>query len=174
MRLFDEVGFDPVSVGQIAGEAGVSVPTFYAHYPSKDRIVLQPAGPREILQLLAEHASAPSITEQVERSVVGWLTSIDGEAQVELLRQWRLVGETRTLQLRAAEIERMFACFVVEELEYVRCDEKSLAVQLTVFSLFAASTQILMRWAARDGRHTLAQVCDEVLTTWRSLRTCPV
>ena len=30
----EDLGFDKVSVGQIAASAGVSVPTFYAHYPS--------------------------------------------------------------------------------------------------------------------------------------------
>src|SRR4051794_25595701 len=41
MRLFQDHGFEQVSVAQIAAEAGVSVPTFYAHYPSKEHVVMQ-------------------------------------------------------------------------------------------------------------------------------------
>jgi hypothetical protein len=41
LGLFQGHGFEQVSVGQIAGAAGVSVPTFYAHYPSKEHLVMQ-------------------------------------------------------------------------------------------------------------------------------------
>src|SRR5215211_9484694 len=41
LQLFQEHGFERVNVGQIAGGAGVSVPTFYAHYPSKEHVVMQ-------------------------------------------------------------------------------------------------------------------------------------
>ncbi|WP_029430664.1 TetR/AcrR family transcriptional regulator [Blastococcus sp. URHD0036] len=175
MQLFEEQGFDQVSVGEIASRAGVSVPTFYAHFPSKDRIVLQAADHGEIRQLLDGAGPATSVTEHVERVIRLWLEAFEeGDARAELLRQWRLVGDTRSLQMRASEIERDAASVVVEHLEYVRCDRTSLAVQLTVFTLFAASTQILMRWANEDGRRPLAEVCDHVMGVLRSLRTDPV
>ncbi|WP_324275189.1 TetR/AcrR family transcriptional regulator [Blastococcus brunescens] len=41
IALFQELGFDAVNVGQIARGAEVSVPTFYAHYPSKEHLVMQ-------------------------------------------------------------------------------------------------------------------------------------
>jgi AcrR family transcriptional regulator len=174
MQLFEEQGFDQVSVSEIAARAGVSVPTFYAHFPSKDRIVLQAADHHEMLRLLDAAGPAPSVTEHVERAIGAWLTAFEGEARAELLRQWRLVSRTRSLQMRASEIERDAASVIVEHLEYVRCDRTSLAVQLTVFTLFAASTQILMRWANEDGSRPLAEVCEHVLAVLRSLRTDPV
>jgi AcrR family transcriptional regulator len=174
MQLFEEQGFDQVSVSEIAARAGVSVPTFYAHFPSKDRIVLQAADHHEMLRLLDAAWPAPSVTEHVERAIGAWLTAFEGEARAELLRQWRLVSRTRSLQMRASEIERDAASVIVEHLEYVRCDRTSLAVQLTVFTLFAASTQILMRWANEDGSRPLAEVCEHVLAVLRSLRTDPV
>ena len=174
MRLFEEQGFDSVSVSAIATAARVSVPTFYAHYPSKDRIVLHVPDHEEMRTIVKEHSSAPSVTEQAEAMIRAWMTSFEGEAQVELLRQWRLVAHTRSLQLRAAEIEREIAYTVAEELGYPGYDETSLAVQLTLFSMYPASTQILMRWAAQGGRRPLAQVCEAVLAALRSLRAHPV
>jgi AcrR family transcriptional regulator len=174
MELFEEQGFDQVSVGQIAARAGVSVPTFYAHFPSKDRIVLQAADHGAMVRLFDGAGPAPSVTEHVERAIVLWLTSFEGEEQAELLRQWRLVGRTRSLQLRAAEIERDAASVVVEHLDFVRCDRTSLAVQLTVFTLFAAGTQALMRWANEDGRWSLADVWEQLVGVLHSLRTDPV
>jgi AcrR family transcriptional regulator len=174
MQLFEEEGFDLVSVGQIAARAQVSVPTFYAHFPSKDRIVLQTADHSDIRRMLDEAGPAPSVSEHVERVILRWLSAFEGEARTELLRQWRMVSRTRSLQLRASEIERDSASVVVEHLGYVRCDRTSLAVQLTVFALFAASTQTLMRWAGEDGRRPLQEVCRHVLDVLRSLRTDPV
>ena len=48
MRLFQEQGFEQVSVGQIASGAEVSVPTFYAHYQSKEHLVMQLPTPQEM------------------------------------------------------------------------------------------------------------------------------
>ena len=174
MQLFEAQGFDSVSVGEIAARAGVSVPTFYAHFPSKDRIVLQAVDHGAMLRLFDGAGPAPSVTEHVERAIVLWLTAFEGEEQTELLRQWRLVGRTRSLQLRAAEIERDAASVVIEHLDFVRCDRTSLAVQLTVFTLFAASTQTLMRWANEGGRRSLAEIWEHLVDVLHSLRTDPV
>jgi AcrR family transcriptional regulator len=174
MELFEERGFDQVSVGQIAARARVSVPTFYAHFPSKDRIVLQPVDHAGIIRLLDGAGPTPSVTERVQRAVVLWLTAFEGEPRAELLRRWRLVGRTRSLQMRAAEIERDAASVVIEHLEFLRCDRTSLAVQLTVFTLFAASTQTLMRWANEDGRRSLEDVWAYLMGVLHSLRTDPV
>ncbi len=38
--LFAERGYDAVSVGDIAQAAGVSVPTFYAYFRTKEHVVL--------------------------------------------------------------------------------------------------------------------------------------
>src|SRR4051812_21651387 len=54
LRLFQEHGFEQVSVGQIAAGAGVSVPTFYAHFPSKEHIVMQLPSATEFAALLAD------------------------------------------------------------------------------------------------------------------------
>jgi len=40
MALFDERGYEEVAIGQIAAAAGVSVPTFYAHYAGKDELIM--------------------------------------------------------------------------------------------------------------------------------------
>ena len=52
MRLFDEHGFERVSVGQIAAAAGVSVPTFYSHFASKEQVVIVPISQRTIDELV--------------------------------------------------------------------------------------------------------------------------
>ena len=56
MRLFQEQGFEPVSVGQIASGAEVSVPTFYAHYQSKEHLVMQLPTAAEMTALLGDPA----------------------------------------------------------------------------------------------------------------------
>ena len=53
LELFRQHGFDAVNVGQIASGAGVSVPTFYAHYPSKEHIVMQLPTTEQMAALLS-------------------------------------------------------------------------------------------------------------------------
>src|SRR5687767_10810656 len=69
MRLFRERGFDAVAVGDIAAAAGVSVPTFYAHYESKDHLILALPTPEEVGALF-EHFPSDMPTAEVLRTVM--------------------------------------------------------------------------------------------------------
>lgn len=57
LAAFRRVGFSRASVTEIAREAGVSRPTFYAHYPTKDHVLLE-------LEWLQERA----LVERVQRA----------------------------------------------------------------------------------------------------------
>ena len=77
LRLFQEHGFEQVSVGQIAAGAGVSVPTFYAHYPSKEHIVMQLPTAHDFAALLADQPADLPLTERIRRAVPLWLSAVD-------------------------------------------------------------------------------------------------
>ena len=60
-----------MSVGQIAAGAGVSVPTFYAHYQSKEHLVMQLPTAEELTALLATQPADLPVGERIRRAVPG-------------------------------------------------------------------------------------------------------
>jgi AcrR family transcriptional regulator len=159
MKLFVERGFDPVSVAQIADASGVSVPTFYAHYLSKESLLMALPSQEQIDALFAGQPVDRPVGEQVRDAIRTWLRVCDepGEREQTLLR-WRIIAGSPALRLKTAEFERATATMVLRALGPGRSGIEELAVHTTA----TAYTQILLRWADADGARPLAEVTDEV------------
>jgi AcrR family transcriptional regulator len=169
MRLFRERGFEAVAVGDIASAAGVSVPTFYAHYESKDHLILALPTPADVGRLF--QAFPPDMpTVEVLRTVMV-STLVDGgglEEPDRVLERWRIIAASPSLRLRAAEFERATAEMVLRALP--EAEAASPRTQVTVTALMSAYTQILLRWAESDGKRPVEEVVEEVLGALRDLR----
>jgi AcrR family transcriptional regulator len=94
LRLFQEQGFERVSVGQIAAGAGVSVPTFYAHYPSKDHVVMQLPAAEDIAGIIADQPEGLPAGERVRRAAPAWLAQWTPEVREAELARWRVIATT--------------------------------------------------------------------------------
>ena len=170
IRLFVEHGYEHVTVNRIAEAAGVSVPTFYAHYASKEDLLLALPSPDQVEGLLARQPAHLSVAEQVSRGILVWLRQYGNEARDHVLERWRIVAATPSLRIRAAEFERKTATMVLDALR-ARADVGAAAAraEVTVTALLAAYTQILLRWAEGDGRARLEDVAEQVLDELRRL-----
>ena len=167
LRLFRERGFDSVSVGEIARAAQVSVPTFYAHYESKDHLILALPAPEVVEQaVLAVPGDLPPF-ERVQAALVAALVEGRIEPTEQILERWRIIAASPALRLRAAEFERATAEMALQALPAGTA--ASPATQVTVTALMAAYTQILLRWAESDGRRPVEEVVEEVLAALRDL-----
>ncbi|GAA1653991.1 TetR family transcriptional regulator [Nonomuraea maheshkhaliensis] len=87
LRLFDERGYDAVTVNEVAEAAGVAKVTLFAYFPSKDSLVLDGVkedtaaivagrGERTPLQALREHYRRMGRQDTGEIDVEGLLTRI--------------------------------------------------------------------------------------------------
>jgi AcrR family transcriptional regulator len=167
MRLFQERGYDEVTVAHIVAAAGVSVPTFYDHFPSKEHIVLPMPEPGEIEKVLLTVGEGLTIAERLRRGIVSWLASYQGQEREALLDRWRIVVRTPGLRTRAASFERATAEMV---LGMVSVEESTTALpDVVVAASLSAYTQILLRWAEADGRVPLEEVAERVLAALREL-----
>ncbi|MGY1811190.1 TetR/AcrR family transcriptional regulator [Blastococcus sp. SYSU D00820] len=166
MDLFRQRGYEHVSVGDIATAAGISVPTFYAHFPSKEQIVLPLPRREEIDAVLAGQPAEQPVVDRIRGAMRAWLSAFQGPEREELLDRWRIVVSTPGLRNRAAEYERATAGLVVDALPEQGTE---LAAQLAVTLLLSAYTQILVHWAESDGRRELEEVTEDVLATLRRL-----
>ncbi|SEP13127.1 TetR/AcrR family transcriptional regulator [Trujillonella endophytica] len=170
IRLFLERGYDAVSVGEIAAAAGVSVPTFYAHFTNKENVVLPLPDRPAVQAALAGRTFGVNVFPELRDAILDWLASYQGRDLEDLLERWQIVIATPGLRLRAAEYERATATIVLEAMPPASvAPGQLLATELVVIALFSSYTLTLLRWAEEGGTRTLVDVADEVLTTLRDL-----
>jgi AcrR family transcriptional regulator len=161
LRLFQEHGFEQVSVGQIAGGAGVSVPTFYAHYPSKEHLVMQVPSAHGFATLLADQPPELPLADRIRRAVPLWLSQWTPEFREDALARWRVVAATPSLRTRAAEFERATGGVVADALPTQPGMALRPADAIVVNAYMSAYTHALLAWADCSGEHKLEELVDE-------------
>ena len=158
VRLFEDEGFDQVSVGSIAAAAEVSVPTFYAHYPSKEHLVMRLAAPEQVAALVAAQPATLPLAARIRRAAVDSLSGIDGEHRSQLHARWQIIAGSPALRHRAGEFDRITATMVAEALAD---GGPPRPVDLVVASAYmAAYTTGLLVWAD-SGDETAVEECVE-------------
>jgi AcrR family transcriptional regulator len=160
MALFRQHGFEQVSVGQIASGAGVSVPTFYAHYPSKEHVVMQLPTAEEMAALLADQPADIPVAERIRRAVPAWFASWTPEYREAQLARWRVIAMTPVLRTRAAEFERTTAEMVTDALPSEGTGVRP-ADSIVVNAYLSAYTAGLLAWADANGERKLEELMDE-------------
>jgi AcrR family transcriptional regulator len=161
LRLFHEHGFERVSVGQIASGAEVSVPTFYAHYPSKEHVVMALPTAEEIGLIVRDQPADLSLREKIRRGAVGWFASWTPEYREEQLGRWRIIATTPALRTRAAEFERTTAGMVTDALPSGGGPAPTPGDAVVVNAHLAAFTAGLLAWADCNGERKLEELMEE-------------
>jgi AcrR family transcriptional regulator len=161
MQLFQEHGFERVNVGQIASAAGVSVPTFYAHYPSKEHVVLQLPTAEMIAAVLAAQPAELPVGEKIRRATPLFFAQWEGAERVSLLARWRIIATTPSLRLRAAEFERTTAGLIADALPGEPGGEVRPADSVVINAYLSALTTGLLAWADSNGEHRMEELVDE-------------
>jgi AcrR family transcriptional regulator len=161
LALFQEHGFERVNVGQIAAGAGVSVPTFYAHYPSKEHIVMQLPTADEVGALIATQPADLPLGERLRRAAPLWFASWSPEFREAVLARWRVIATTPVLRTRAAEFERTTAGLVADALPAEPGTALRPGEAIVVNAYLSAYTAGLLGWADCNGERKLEELVDE-------------
>jgi AcrR family transcriptional regulator len=161
LGLFQEHGFDAVHVGQIAREAGVSVPTFYAHFPSKEHLIMHLPSADDFADFLAEFPGELSIAARIRQAVPQWTAGWSQEFRDDALARWRIVATTPSLRTRAAEFERATGHVVADSLppDTRRTPRQSEAIVINAY--MSAYTAALLDWAEGNGERKLEELIEE-------------
>jgi AcrR family transcriptional regulator len=161
LQLFQQHGFERVSVGQIASAAGVSVPTFYSHYQSKEHVIMSLPTTHEFAALLAGQPAELSLSERIRRAVPEWLGTWTPEFREDALARWRIVAETPALRTRAAEFERTSGGVVVDALPREPGGAQRPADAIVINAYMSAYTAGLLAWADCNGERKLDELIEE-------------
>jgi AcrR family transcriptional regulator len=158
MQLFQEHGFEQVSVTQIVAGAGVSVPTFYAHYASKEHLVMRLPTTHDFAALLAGQPPELPLVDRIRRAVPMWLSQWTPEFRDDALARWRIVAATPSLRIRAAEFERTSGGVVADALPG---GGMPLADSVIINAYMSAYTGSLLAWADGNGARKLEELIEE-------------
>jgi AcrR family transcriptional regulator len=167
LELFQQRGFEAVSVGEIAHEAGVSVPTFYAHYASKEHLIMQLPTANEFAALLATQPADLPLSDRIRCAVPQWLAQWTPEFREDVLTRWKIVAATPSLRTRAAEFERTTGGVVADALPTEPGRAPRPADSIVVNAYMSAYTLSLLRWADCNGERKLEELLDEAFEALR-------
>ena len=169
IELFVEQGFDRVNVGQIAGRATISVPTFYAHYPSKEHIVMQLPTTEQMTALLSTQPKDRPLRERLVGIAPVWLSQWSPEERDDLLTRWNIIASTPALRTRAAEFERTTAEMIAAALAAEASTPLPQAEVILVNAYMAAFTSALLAWADCGGERKVEELMDEAFAAFKGL-----
>ena len=161
MGLFTEQEFERVNVGQIASGASVSVPTFYAHYPSKEHIVMMLPTTEQMATLLSTQPTELPLRDRLVGIAPIWLSQWTAEERDAMLGRWRIIASTPALRTRAAEFERTTAEMISAALSAEAAAPLPQGEGILVNAYMAAFTSALLAWADCNGERKVEELMDE-------------
>lgn len=165
LRLFGEHGYDQVSVAQIAAEAGISVPTFYAHFPAKEHVVMHVPSVATLTELVARQPADLPMSERMRGIARDWVAGFGPEERAQMLARWQIVVSDPGLRLRSAEVERTTARMIVEQLESSGRADPSAAVVVNAY--LSVMNTALLTWGESGGRRTLEEIAEQAFDALR-------
>ena len=160
LELFEERGFDRVTVEDIAATAGVSHMTFFRHFGSKDRVLLDdPFDPRIAMAVAATDPELPAI-ERVAAGFLAVLPSIDPADDAAVRRRLRIaVGNPALEGGMAANTRATQAAIAAIAADPNDRRDLNIAAAGCLGALMVA----LLEWAADDSDATLADAVGAAL-----------
>ena len=169
LDLFEANGFDAVSVEAIAAAAGVSAPTVYRHFGSKERIVVWDDYDPDMLATMAGHAPHQPPLAAIESGLIEAIDRVYTADARRILRRARLILSEPALQDAnapvLAETRAALSAMLVEAYPRLEPDRAGLLAAVVVVALEAA----VNRWVAADGKNSLKAHFTDAFADLRSI-----
>lgn len=160
LELFEARGFDRVTVEDIAAAAGVSHMTFFRHFGSKDRVLLDdPFDPMIAMAVAATDEDLPAV-ERVALGMMAVLPHIDPADDAAVRRRLRIAVGNPALEGGMAANTRATQDAIVAI--GASPSERS-KLKIAAAGCIAAVTVALLEWAADDTEATLADAVGAAL-----------
>lgn len=162
LELFEQHGYHAITVQQIAEAAGVSHMTFFRHFATKDRVLLDdPFDPMIAAAVAAQPTGLPAV-ERVARGMLSLTSQIDEEMSEAARRGIAIAAGVPEL---AAGMAANTAATERAIVEGAAPEGRRLQTRIAAAACLAAISAALLEWAASGRRGTLAELVTEALTT---------
>jgi AcrR family transcriptional regulator len=161
LRLFQEHGFEAVNIGQIAAAAAVSVPTFYAHYPSKEHVIMVLPTPEQTAELLAAQPADLPLGQRIRRSATQLVAGLGPDDEAVLAARWQVIAATPTLRHRTGEFERATAAMMLQNHAAATGQPVGPSDTVLAGAYLSAYTAGLLIWADSQGARKALECVEE-------------
>ncbi|AFR48163.1 TetR family transcriptional regulator [Gordonia sp. KTR9] len=174
LTLFDERGFDSVTVHQLADAIGISPRSFFRYFPSKEDVVIgdpEPFG--EIVRSAAAQRPADeSVWTVLRRSFDPIVELTERPAyQARGLRSIRVTMSTASLRARNYEKHLSWAAMlepvILDRMEGVR-DSRLFRARALILSALSCLDAALAEWTLCEGAVPLHTLLDDAFATVHS------
>lgn len=169
-RLFDERGYDAVTVEDIASAIEVSPRTFFRHFRGKEELVLAEVGEQlaTLLDALVRRPAAESAADALAAALVELAAAID-EGREGFLRSHALISRSPQLVVaNLAALRQWESCVQVEVRRRISGADSYLRARLLVGAYLVALRVAVEMWA-REPVRTLVEQLDQALRLVRQL-----
>ncbi len=171
LDLFEQHGFQQVTVEQVAEAASVSPSTVYRYFATKEGLVLRDEFDDQILESMATLLDEGS--NPVDALMAALTTVADRhftQQRDETLRRTRLIMEVPSLRgamlLRLAEVSEIGATLLIRTGRYAEADARVIAASLLHLVMAAFAT-----WADGGGEESFVDHAHDALSALTSTLT---
>ena len=172
LELFDESGFDAVSVDDIAEVAGVSKTTFYRYFPSKEDLLFG-RGAEHIALVSAVFAERPLDESPIEaaRHAFRAIAEVYQADPDQKLAMSRIIQSTPSLAAGSQASHALFEETLREEVARRQHDADPFHVWIVAAELLAAVRAAVNYWLAEGAQEDLTLLVDHAIRTLETPRT---
>ncbi|CAA9293704.1 MAG: Transcriptional regulator, AcrR family [uncultured Friedmanniella sp.] len=161
LELFVRQGYDQTTVAQIAAAAGVTPMTFFRHFATKERVLLDDPYDPGIAAAVARQESTLPVLERVRRGLLSAWAEIALEEDEELRIRLRIGAGHAGLRARMREDNQATESAIVEAL--VRTGTPRFDAAVAAGAVLGALTAALLEWAATPEPRALGSAITRAL-----------
>ncbi|MEU8003612.1 TetR/AcrR family transcriptional regulator [Catellatospora sp. NPDC049111] len=148
LDLFETHGYDQTTVAQIAQVAGVTEMTFFRHFATKDRLVVEdPYDPLIADAVAAQPRRLPPLIRAVEGLRAAWARLPEPAGQ-DVRRRIRIAAATPSLRAAIAANNAATEQILVDQLVADGTDPA--AARVAAAAVLAGITAALLQWSRHD------------------------
>lgn len=165
LDLFDERGFDAVTIDQIAEAAEVSPSSVYRYFGTKEQLVLHDEVDSQLLDAVQSEIAAHPPVEAVRRAIATQMSQFFGRDEALARRKIRYWAEEPAVQAAAAQQSDQFAQHVAAALaEAAGRPADDLDVQVIATTLVWALIAAARHWYTSGFANPLEHELQQALT----------
>jgi AcrR family transcriptional regulator len=148
LDLFEEHGYEETSVADIAAAAGVTQMTFFRHFPTKDRVLLDDPYDPALARAVAERpVDEPPLLRTARGLRTAWQAIPTADVAL-VRRRTKIIARTPSLRAATAASNHATEDAVTDQL--VADGSDPLTARVAVAAVLSALTAALLWWAAHD------------------------
>ncbi|MEW6545362.1 MAG: TetR/AcrR family transcriptional regulator [Bacillota bacterium] len=154
-RVFAARGYAATTVKDVAQEAGVATGTVYLYFPSKEELFLAliDRGTRAVLEgIVQARQGRPDVVAKLAASLEGAVRSFSAHRDLARVALLQAPGALPSCEERLAELHRLFAAYVAQDLEEACAAGliPPLDTRVAAWAWVGSFAEILLAWVRGD------------------------